>query len=211
MFTNANICVIPNYLDTAHFSPRDKAACRRVFNISEDEFVIGCAAADLADPMKGISNVMDVVRKLRDSCPETNFRLLLVGAGNKAESDRLFKTTGLLNDSSMVDAYNSMDVFVSASLAESFSYTLAEAASVGISRVCLNESSMPEMIEPGITGLIANSLDEMVLALIRLARDRNLVYQMGRNSRAMATQRFSADVVHRAHMTVYGHHQRGTK
>jgi glycosyltransferase involved in cell wall biosynthesis len=211
MFTNANVSVIPNYLDTAHFSPRDKAVSRRVFNISEDEFVIGCAAADLADPMKGISNVMDVVRKLRDSCPETNFRLLLVGGGNKAESDQLFKTTGLLNDSSMVDAYNSMDVFVSASLAESFSYTLAEAASVGIPRVCLNESSMPEMIEPGITGLIANSLDEMVLALIRLARDRNLVYQMGRNSRAMATQRFSGEVVHQAHMAVYANHQRGTK
>lgn len=211
MFTNANVSVIPNYLDTAHFSPRDKAACRRVFGISEDEFVIGCAAADLADPMKGISNVMDVVRKLRDSCPEINFRLLLVGAGNKAESDRLFKTTGLLNDTSMVDAYNSMDVFVSASLAESFSYTLAEAASVGIPRVCLNESSMPEMIEPGITGLIANSLDEMVLALIRLARDANLVHLMGRNSREMAIQKFSADVVHRAHMAVYANHQRGTK
>jgi glycosyltransferase involved in cell wall biosynthesis len=111
----------------------------------------------------------------------------------------------------MVDAYNSMDVFVSASLAESFSYTLAEAASVGISRVCLNESSMPEMIEPGITGLIANSLDEMVLALIRLARDANLVHLMGRNSREMAIQKFSADVVHRAHMAVYANHQRGTK
>jgi glycosyltransferase involved in cell wall biosynthesis len=211
MFTNANVSVIPNYLDTARFSPRDKAASRRVFGITEDVFVIGCAAANLADPMKGISNVMDVVRKLQDSCPETKFRLLMVGAGNKAISDQLFKTTGLLNDNSMVDAYNSMDVFVSASLAESFSYTLAEASAVGIPSVCLNDSSMPEMIEPGITGLIANSLDEMVLALIRLARDADLVHLMGRNSREMALQKFSAEVVHRAHMAVYANHQRGSQ
>ena len=211
MFTNANVSIIPNYLDTAHFSPRDKASSRRVFGISEDEFVIGCAAADLADPMKGISNVMDVVRKLQDSYPETNFRLLLVGAGNKAVSDQLFKTTGLLDDNSMVDAYNSMDVFVSASLAESFSYTLAEAASVGIPRVCLNESSMPEMIEPGVTGLIANSLGEMAQTLITLARDANLAHLMGRKSREMAIQRFSGEVVHRAHMAVYASDQRGTK
>ena len=211
MFTNANVSIIPNYLDTAHFSPRDKASSRRVFGISEDEFVIGCAAADLADPMKGISNVMDVVRKLQDSYPETKFRLLLVGAGNKAVSDQLFKTTGLLDDNSMVDAYNSMDVFVSASFAESFSYTLAEAAAVGIPRVCLNESSMPEMIEPGVTGLIANSLGEMAQTLITLARDANLAHLMGRKSREMAIQRFSGEVVHRAHMAVYASDQRGTK
>ena len=52
MFSNATVSVIPNYLDTAHFSPRDKAASRRLFGIPDDVFVIGCSAADLADPMK---------------------------------------------------------------------------------------------------------------------------------------------------------------
>lgn len=211
MFSNATVSVIPNYLDTAYFTPGDRAASRHMFGLAEDVFVIGCAAADLEDPMKGISNVMEVVRQLQHSCPEIKFKLLMVGAGYKTLTDQLFKTTGLLDDNSMVGAYNAMDVFVSASIAESFSYTLAEAAAVGIPRVCLNESSMPEMIEPGITGLIANSLEEMTQALTILARDADLTRRMGKNSREMAIQRFSSEVIYRAHLELYSSNQEGTK
>ena len=87
------------------------------------------------------------------------------------------------------------DIFVLASTGEAFGLVLAEAMACGVPVVGSRSGAIPEIVEEGITGLLATPRDEVSLAdaIEELARDEGLRKEMTANSLARAREKFNLE------------------
>jgi glycosyltransferase involved in cell wall biosynthesis len=95
--------------------------------------------------------------------------------------------------------YNCADVFVIPSLQEAFGQTALEAMSCGIPVAGFNTGGIPDMVENGITGFLADTGDVSGLAnsIDRILALNDLEYlNMSRNCRAKVVDNFT--LVHQA-------------
>jgi glycosyltransferase involved in cell wall biosynthesis len=204
MLKDCKIYTIPNPVDCELFSPGDKQSARDVFEISDDAFVIGCSAANLKDPMKNIKAIINGVAILRSQFPNKEIQILAVGAGEFHFQNVKVQSTGLITiPSRMVEAYRSMDVFVSTSLSENFPMTLVEAAAVGVPVVCLNIGGMPEIVINGDSGRVLDSTDDLPNVLTELLSSVSERQRMAGNARTLALSQFDLPKVLKKYADVY--------
>jgi len=104
-----------------------------------------------------------------------------------------------------VDLYNLADIFVLPSLLEGFGMVAAEAMACGKPVVASNASSLPEVVEDGKTGLLANPacVDDFTDQVLRLLRDESLRKRLGGAGRERVLRNFSWDVAARKTLEVY--------
>ena len=204
MLKDSKIYTIPNPVDCELFSPGDKRSARDIFEISDDTFVIGCSAANLKDPMKNIKAIIDGVATLKGQWPRKEIQILAVGAGEFNFQNVKVQSTGLITTpSKMVEAYRSMDVFVSTSLSENFPMTLVEAAAVGVPVVCLNIGGMPEIVINGDSGRVLDSTDDLPNVLTELLSSVSERHRMASNARILALSQFDLPKVLKKYAEVY--------
>ena len=204
MLKDSKIYTIPNPVDCELFSPGDKRSARDIFEISDDTFVIGCSAANLKDPMKNIKAIIDGVATLKGQWPRKEIQILAVGAGEFNFQNVKVQSTGLITTPSrMVEAYRSMDVFVSTSLSENFPMTLVEAAAVGVPVVCLNIGGMPEIVINGESGRVLDSTDDLLNVLTELLSSISERQRMASNARTLALSQFDLQKVLKKYAEVY--------
>lgn len=204
MLKDSKIYTIPNPVDCGLFSPGDKRSARDIFEISNDTFVIGCSAANLKDPMKNIRAIIDGVAILKSQYPSKEIQILAVGAGEFNFQNVKVQSTGLITTPSrMVEAYRSMDVFVSTSLSENFPMTLVEATAVGIPVVCLNIGGMPEIVINGDSGRVLDSTDDLPNVLTELLSSVSERQRMASNARTLALSQFDLPKVLKKYAEVY--------
>ncbi|MEV0999513.1 glycosyltransferase family 4 protein [Nonomuraea sp. NPDC050202] len=80
---------------------------------------------------------------------------------------------------------------------EPFGLSVVEAMACGTPVVAYRRGSMAEVVDPGVTGFLVDSLDEAVTAVARIATiDRE-------SCRAQAERRFSADRMVASYLTIY--------
>jgi glycosyltransferase involved in cell wall biosynthesis len=86
-----------------------------------------------------------------------------------------------------------IDVMVLPSLVEGFGYVLAEAAACGKPAVAFGASSIPEIVQDGITGLLIppDRPQDLLGALSRLAADVSLRTRLGEAARQRARHHFA--------------------
>ena len=204
MLKDSTIYTIPNPVDCDLFSPGDSRSARDIFEISDDTFVIGCSAANLKDPMKNIKAIIDGVATLKGQWPSKEIQILAVGAGEFNFQNVKVQSTGLITTPSrMVEAYRSMDVFVSTSLSENFPMTLVEAAAVGVPVVCLNIGGMPEIVINGDSGRVLDSTDDLPNVLTELLSSVSERHRMASNARILALSQFDLPKVLKKYAEVY--------
>ncbi len=188
-----HIHLIYNGFDVAAFDARQSAplVARR-----PGELVIGTAGR--LTLQKGQRLLIEAVALLRgqDAPP---FRVLIAGSGEletelKAQAralglEKQVEFLGFVTD--MKAFHQSVDIFALPSLWEGFGFVLAEAMTMGLPVAAFNVSSIPEVVEPGVTGLLCPP-DAAALAdnLLRLLRDENLRKTLGEQGRARVVQRF---------------------
>ncbi|MBC20550.1 MAG: hypothetical protein CMJ74_09875 [Planctomycetaceae bacterium] len=187
-----SIQTIHNGLDTEIFTPRDRVRARKRFGLGQSDFVIGCAAAHLTNVRKGFREFLDAYARLRH---RKQCVALAMGEGETPmhESGVLLQTTGYLEKpSDVADFYSALDAFVITSKAENMPQTVVEAMACGVPTVGFAVGGIPEIVQPGRTGLlstvgdcqgIANDID----SLIEWPERRR---QMGAESRKLAVQEF---------------------
>jgi glycosyltransferase involved in cell wall biosynthesis len=149
--------VIPPGIDTDVFGPRNKAQCRAELGIPQDAFLIAAGAASLTDSNKNISWLLQQLSEL----PELDDVLvILVGKGALEVPTGLdVRLTGdLANRIKRATLYNAADVFVSASLMETYGLTLIEAMSCGVPVVAFRTGGVPEAV-PEQGGILCELLD----------------------------------------------------
>jgi glycosyltransferase involved in cell wall biosynthesis len=180
----------------AWIRPERMGAMRKELGLPEKSFVVG--AVGRLVPIKDHRTLLRAAALV--SAAGVDVRVLLVGSGPEREGLQS-QATGPLEgrvcfagDSSRVpDMLNAMDVFVLPSLNEGMSNTLLEAMACGLPVLATNVGGNPEIIENDVNGCLFTPGDAEWLAdkLKLLARDPNLIHQLGTAARNRAIESFS--------------------
>lgn len=158
--------------DTNIFKPLDKIQCRKDLGLPLDKFVIGMIGANKENPpRKGWQQALEAFKLFHDKHPESIFFYhtnqnspagfpIPQYAHYLGLDSALFKIDDYLSTfhfgaDMMAKFYNSLDFLTHASLSEGFGLCSIESQSCGTPVVVNDCQSMPELVVPEKTGLVA--------------------------------------------------------
>ena len=181
--------VIPPGIDTDVFRPQDKAQYRAELGIPADAFVIVAGAASLTDTNKNIPWLLEQLAGL----PELeDVLVVLAGEGTlKIPVGLHVRLTGGVADRiKRAMLFNAADVFVSASLMETYGLMLVEAMSCGIPVVAFRTGGVPEAV-PDEGGILCALLDAAAFkaAIQKLRHSEELRNELGNSARKLVAAR----------------------
>jgi len=199
----AKIEIIPTPLDIDIFHPN-------ICNKKNDELRI-CFVGRFSKE-KGAEIIIDIIPKLMMNNPQISFTV--VGNShtpNKAKSqidllleklksyslENRFKWFQHLPHSELPDFFRNHSIFVSPTLFESFGISIVEAQACGLPVVVSNVGGVPEVINDGITGFLANLEDreDFCNKLEKLIQDSVLRKKMSLDAVEFVKQKFSNEVI----------------
>src|SRR5262249_35012665 len=144
--------VIPPGIDTTVFNPQDRNQSRKQLDLPQNAFVIITGGASLTDANKNVPWLLKQMSHLPDL---RNVIVLAFGEGSVPVPDHLnVRFTGGIRDRrDLAQLFAAADVFVSASLMETYGLTLVEAMACGTPVVAFRVGGIPEAA-PGGQGAI---------------------------------------------------------
>jgi N-acetyl-alpha-D-glucosaminyl L-malate synthase BshA len=191
--------VIPNFVDPERFSRSRRRCARSLFAPKGERIVMHVSNFR---PVKRIEDVISIFALINAEIPS---KLLMVGDGPlmsmalrtaeklEVSSDALF--LGKQND--VAGLLSIADIFLLPSENESFGLSALEAMSCQVPVIGTNTGGLPEVVEHGRTGWLAQVGDVETMAELskKLLTDDSLREEMGRNARQVALERFHQDRV----------------
>ena len=182
--------VIPPGIDTTVFKSQDKALCRKHLDLPEDAFVIVTGGASLTDENKNVPWLLEQLSALPDL---DGIIILAFGEGAVPVPRALHVrfTGGIRERHDLAQLFAAADVFVSASLIETYGLTLVEAMACGIPVVAFRVGGIPEAAPNGQAGILCEPSDgtEFRAAIEKLRRDPQLRDQLGTAASNLARTR----------------------
>lgn len=166
------VYTIPNLVDLDVFKPiSDQQSLKSYLTDHPAKKIIAFGAeSGHHNPYKGFLYLVKAIQHLEEKCNiQDDIVLLVIGCKEdlNIKSQFLTKTffiDRLTDDISMTVLYNSMDVFVTPSLAESFCLMALEAISCGTPVVAFNVGGIPDIVKQDINGNLAESRNSLELA-----------------------------------------------
>jgi len=215
-FHRQDITVIPNGVDTTHFSPsarlarRELARSRRQFRA--EDYVLLLIGNDLTN--KGLPAVLEAM----SSQLELPTRLIIVSDDPTSAYRELAQRLGVFDrcfwESAMVDildAYAAADLYVSPSWEDSFGMPVAEAMACGLPSITSVLAGVSSLLHDGTDSFVLSDLrDSKTLAqLVRmLYENAELRFRMGQAaanvSRGWTWERNAASVLQLLQKTLAG-------
>ena len=199
LYGSNRVSCIHNGIDLAAVRvTTSREALRRKWQIPEDAVVIGTVGRLV--PVKGHAILLDATRILQASIG--NVALVLVGDGPlrkdlEANAKRLGLEKSVIfagQQDQSYDFMNMMDVFVLPSLHEGIPMVVLEALALQRPVVATRVGGIPEVIEHGQTGFLAEPSDASSLArlLQRLVEDLPMAVSIGKAGRTRVEEKFTA-------------------
>jgi glycosyltransferase involved in cell wall biosynthesis len=208
-FPPERITVIPNGVELPEFTPEDRLAVLREFNIPEDSRVVGYVGRLARQKrVRDLVWAMQILRQLRE-----RVHLLIVGNGperRKLEAfakhigcDHVVRFAGHRNDASRLFA--GIDLFWLASDFEGMSNSLMEAMAAGIPSVVTDIPPNRELVEDGRQGFVVKPGDSVGFAQFtdRILADPNLHRRLGEAARERMRTEFSVEKMVQSHARLY--------
>jgi glycosyltransferase involved in cell wall biosynthesis len=205
---------LPHGFESDWFQPRDRPGRCRELNLSG--VVIGYVGR-LA-PEKGIADLIEAARLIRDVQPGTAFHLLIIGSGPEESTLKELVAQHGLNQAvtfvpnvphnQIAEYYNCLDVLVVPSRTtpgwkEQFGRVLVEAMASGVCVIGSDSGEIPTVI--GDDGLVFREGDseDLAAALRRVISDNDLRRQLGERGRVRAVRNFDNSVIARQLLCVW--------
>ncbi len=188
------------------FSPTDRALSRRELGYQPEHKVVGFVGRLVRE--KGIPELLEAARILRERLPEARF--LLIGPTDAEKSDAL--TSQLARDYQVEDIcaflglrhdlpelYSAMDVCVLPSHREGFPRVPMEACAMGVPIVVTDIRGCREVLEAGCNGLAVRVHDPDALAgaIEAILTDSERHERFSAEARRVARERFDERLVFR--------------
>jgi glycosyltransferase involved in cell wall biosynthesis len=172
--------VIPPGIDTTVFKPHDKNLCRKQLDLPPDAFVIVTGGASLTDENKNVPWLLEQLSHLPDL---RRLIVLAFGEGNVSVPAALSVrfTGGIRERHDLARLFAAADVFVSASLMETYGLTLAEVMACGIPVVAFRVGGIPEAAPDGQGAILCAPQDGAALieAIMKLRNSAHLREMLG--------------------------------
>jgi glycosyltransferase involved in cell wall biosynthesis len=158
-FRRENVCVVPNGVDTKHFSVAARLArrgeARQLRSLGDEDFVLLLIGNDWRN--KGLLTVLEAMAAL-SLLP---VRLLVVGNDNAEPFRARTEQLGLqdrccweLSSPDVLDFYAAADVYVSPSREDSFGLPVAEAMACGLPAITSVCAGVADYIQDGVDGFV---------------------------------------------------------
>jgi len=169
---------------------------RKKLGLEENDLVV--ASIGTLIPRKGMDVLIRAAKIVLEEVPKAKF--IIIGGGNKEPYELIAKElkiegrvifTGLLKEYPF-DILKGTDVYVSASFAESFGLSIAEAEILEIPVVATRVGGVLEVVNDGNTGFLVTSGDSKALAekISLLLKDSALRKEMGRKGKKWVCDNF---------------------
>jgi glycosyltransferase involved in cell wall biosynthesis len=209
LFADRNVTVIPNGIDTSLFKPLDKAFSRDAMGLPEGKKLILCGANHfLVDRNKGYNLLASAVKAMPQELAERSC-LLVFGSAEPEDLPDLgleVRFLGHLGDKySMVLAYSAADVFVTASRQENLPYTIMEAMACGTPAVGFAVGGIPELIEHGCNGYLAEpfAIEDLSRGITWVLEDSTRHGELSAGARRAVLDKFALEKVVRQYTDLY--------
>jgi glycosyltransferase involved in cell wall biosynthesis len=206
LFKDLNIGTIHYGIESDEFIPRDKMACRKALNIPVSSRVIVFGAPGIDNPRKGFKHLSEALLHVNKVFPE--IFLLSFGSGQIPLNPKIpVLHLGKVGSNQLLSLiYNCADVFVIPSLQEAFGQTALEAMSCSIPLVGFDTGGIPDMIENGTTGYLAETenIEDLADAIIKILKLNKKDYdRMAMNCREKVLKRFTLDYQAENYINLY--------
>jgi glycosyltransferase involved in cell wall biosynthesis len=195
--------IIPNGLDVRDFAPRDNRFARDFFDLPPGAKIVLFAADSAATVRKGFAYLAEALQGMTDV---PNLLLVSVGGGDPKLTGVPHRHLGRIKDDRVLSlAYSAADVYVIASLQESFGQTVTESMACGTPVVGFASGGIVDMVRPGVTGELAPTKDVPALreAVKKLLNDPARRATMAGNCRRVVLAEYSLEVQSRAYLALY--------
>jgi glycosyltransferase involved in cell wall biosynthesis len=185
--------VIPPGIDTTVFKPQDRSVCRKQLGLPADAFVIVTGGASLNDENKNVPWLFEQLSRL----PALGKVLVLVfGEGTVSVPDALNMrfTGGIRERRDLAQILTAADIFVSASLMETYGLTLVEAMACETPVVAFRVGGIPEAAPDGEGAILCALQDGAALieAITKLRDSPELRARLGHSGYEIAHARNAA-------------------
>jgi N-acetyl-alpha-D-glucosaminyl L-malate synthase BshA len=153
-------------------------------------------------PVKRVTDVVEIFDRVRKKIPS---KLLMIGDGpDRSRAEWLAVQKGIHNDVLFLGKQDKIaeklavaDVILMPSELESFGLAALEAMACKVVPIATRGGGVPEVIEHGVSGYLAEvgDVDAMAGYAIELLNDDSRLQQMAKASRAMAQSKFCASKI----------------
>lgn len=204
LLAGRRIEVIPNAVDTSLFHPMGRAMSRALLGLRPEVplFLFGAHGA-LTDWRKGMDLWRRVLPVVAERFPGAEAMLAGTPVGTLGEAPLPVHELGILTAERMALAMATADAVVVPSRMENLPNMVAESLACGTPVAAFAVGGIPEMIQPGETGFLAQPHDPMDLAdgvcqlLARGETMREACISFAKNA-------YSPEAVVRRHLDLYG-------
>lgn len=190
--------VIHNFIDLDEFSPANACSDVRKTLAQDDEKIVMHVSN-----FRPLKNTKAVIRSFHILLKSVNARLVLLGTGPETDGIKLecqaldiLDKVNFMGDVTHVESYlANADCVIQPSYKESFSMVVLEAMACSVPTVTSNIDGIPEVIEDGVTGLMADPDDIECLAahMQYILSNEAIQKRMGVKGRARAALLFTPE------------------
>jgi glycosyltransferase involved in cell wall biosynthesis len=195
---------VPNGVATPDLT--DRAALRALWNISEDQIVLGCIAR--LEQQKNPTFIARLVPHLPD-----NVRVVWIGDGRlRSQMEESLRSAGI-TDRVVLDGWQNdassrlsgFDIFVLPSLYEGLPLALLESMAAGLPGVASSVDGTRDAVLDGLTGRLCavNDIEEWCSALLPLINSPDKRLTMGAAAKQRHAEQFSLAAMAERTVTVY--------
>jgi len=162
LFKGFPVSIIPNSINSNIFKPFDKYFSRDVFNLPKGKKIILFISDSLEKERKGFK----ILNRALNLIDQKNIYLCAVG---KQPTDTTINPnihfTGVIRDERLMSLiYSAADIFVIPSILDNLPNTVLESLACGTPVIGFKEGGIPDMVNEGTNGLLANETTPESLA-----------------------------------------------
>lgn len=199
--------VIYNFVDSERFVRIPDPTVRARFAHPDEALIVHVSNFR---PIKRVQDVVEVFARVSSEIPA---RLLMVGDGpERPHAFDLARELGVIGRTQFLGSFPDVqtilgisDLFLLPSSKESFGLAALEAMSCEVPVVASNAGGIPEVVEHGINGFMADiaDVDAMADYALQILRNRDLYTTMAKAARHTAVHRFHPSLIVPQYLEAY--------
>jgi D-inositol-3-phosphate glycosyltransferase len=200
----AKVQCIPLGINLQRFRPDAdrRAAKRRQLGINDDTLLIGTVGH--FGPEKGVDVAISAFQIFRARHPEIKARLIVLGTGSE-QRERYLRARAAERFSESIEFagfqlapeqwFPAFDLLLHGAHSEAFGLVLAEAMACGVPIVAARVGGIPEVVEDGSSGMLANApvADKLADALVRALCSPGWLEEAAASARERAHTQFGSE------------------
>ncbi|WP_394217372.1 N-acetyl-alpha-D-glucosaminyl L-malate synthase BshA [Halobacillus trueperi] len=208
LHTDRSIDVIYNFVDEREYYRRDDQRLKEHYGIQEEDAVL----IHISN-FRRVKRVTDVIKTFAAVAEQMPAKLLLVGDGPEySECHQLVQQLGIEDrvlflgkQENVSELLSISDLKLLLSEKESFGLVLLEAMACGVPCIGTNIGGIPEVIDHGETGFIAElgNVEQISYFASKVLEDKDLHQTMAEQSKRVVHDKFATSTILRQYESLY--------